>query len=153
MAHSDMAAKSIHHEARLIGANIRLHRDRAGLSQRQLADLYGCEPNFISQLETGKKPAGLKARQKLARIFNCSPQDLLPGAFVQDQAEPYALTPNLTLGLACRTVRTIHAYLAEKPRKLSPQQHADLLQKILEHCLADQEEPDARLVQAYLRLI
>ena len=55
---SDLAEK--------IGQRIRNYRTQLGLSQEKLAELSGCHPTYIGQLERGEKNATLESIDKVA---------------------------------------------------------------------------------------
>ena len=55
---SDLAEK--------IGQRIRNYRTQLGLSQEKLAELSGCHPTYIGQLERGEKTATLESIDKVA---------------------------------------------------------------------------------------
>ncbi len=44
--------------AMCLGRNIRLYRQKRGLSQRALAELAGISPDYVSMLEKGEIPFG-----------------------------------------------------------------------------------------------
>ena len=46
--------------AKSIGQRIRNYRTQLGWSQEKLAELSGCHPTYIGQLERGKKTLSLK---------------------------------------------------------------------------------------------
>ena len=47
--------------AKIIGQRIRNYRTQKGLSQEKLAELAGCHPTYIGQLERGEKNATLES--------------------------------------------------------------------------------------------
>ena len=51
--------------AKIIGQRIRNYRTQKGLSQEKLAELAGCHPTYIGQLERGEKTPRWKAWRKL----------------------------------------------------------------------------------------
>ncbi|MCX2481047.1 helix-turn-helix transcriptional regulator [Pedobacter sp. MC2016-15] len=55
-------------------------RENAKISQSELAFKLGVSNGFIGQVESAKFPAkyNLDHIDKLAKIFHCSPKDLLP---------------------------------------------------------------------------
>ena len=55
-------------------------RIKANLSQAELAIKLDLSVGFLGHIESPKKPAkyNLNHINKLAKIFNCSPQDFLP---------------------------------------------------------------------------
>ncbi len=52
--------------AKIIGQRIRNYRVAQGLSQENLAELAGCHPTYIGQLERGEKNATLESIEKIA---------------------------------------------------------------------------------------
>ncbi len=50
----------------IIGQRIRSYRISAGLSQEKVAELSGCHPTYIGQLERGEKNATLESIAKIA---------------------------------------------------------------------------------------
>ena len=62
-------------------------RKRAGLTQAQLANLTGVSQPAISQIENDETPMTVDHMRTFARIFGCTPADLLG-----DQDNPDRLT-------------------------------------------------------------
>lgn len=58
--------------AKLVGQRIRNYRTRQGLSQEKLAELSGCHPTYIGQIERGEKNATLESIEKIADALNVS---------------------------------------------------------------------------------
>lgn len=58
--------------AKSIGQRIRNYRTKLGLSQEKLAELSGCHPTYIGQLERGEKNATLESIEKIAAALNVS---------------------------------------------------------------------------------
>lgn len=58
--------------AKLIGQRIRNYRTNLGLSQEKLAELSGCHPTYIGQLERGEKNATLESIEKIAAALGVS---------------------------------------------------------------------------------
>lgn len=52
--------------AKIIGQRIRNYRTEKGLSQEKLAELSGCHPTYIGQVERGEKNATLESIEKIA---------------------------------------------------------------------------------------
>lgn len=52
--------------AKFVGQRIRNYRTGLGLSQEKLAELSGCHPTYIGQLERGEKNATLESIEKIA---------------------------------------------------------------------------------------
>ncbi len=58
--------------AKIIGQRIRNYRTQLGLSQEKLAELAGCHPTYIGQLERGEKNATLESIEKVASSLKVS---------------------------------------------------------------------------------
>ena len=58
--------------AKIIGLRIRNYRTQQGLSQEKLAELAGCHPTYIGQLERGEKNATLESIDKVASSLKIS---------------------------------------------------------------------------------
>lgn len=56
--------------AKIIGQRIRNIRLNNGLSQEKLAELSGCHPTYIGQLERGEKNATIESIEKIAVSLN-----------------------------------------------------------------------------------
>ena len=52
--------------AKAVGQRIRNYRMDRGLSQEKLAELAGCHPTYIGQLERGEKNATIESFEKIA---------------------------------------------------------------------------------------
>jgi transcriptional regulator with XRE-family HTH domain len=62
--------------AKIIGQRIRNYRTQKGLSQEKLAELAGCHPTYIGQLERGEKNATLESVEKIALAMGISLSEL-----------------------------------------------------------------------------
>lgn len=62
--------------AKIIGQRIRNYRMQKGLSQEKLAELAGCHPTYIGQLERGEKNATLESVEKIASAMDISLSEL-----------------------------------------------------------------------------
>ncbi len=51
---------------KVVGQRIRNYRTHEGLSQEKLAELSGCHPTYIGQVERGEKNATLETIEKIA---------------------------------------------------------------------------------------
>lgn len=51
---------------RIIGLRIRNYRTQKGISQDKLAELSGCHPTYIGQLERGEKNATIESISKIS---------------------------------------------------------------------------------------
>lgn len=56
-----IAFMTVPYSATLVGQRIRYYRLNLGLSQEKLAELSGCHPTYVGQLERGEKMQQLKA--------------------------------------------------------------------------------------------
>lgn len=56
--------------SKLIGQRIRNYRTQQKLSQERLAELSGCHPTYIGQVERGEKNATLESIEKIASALN-----------------------------------------------------------------------------------
>lgn len=62
--------------AKIIWQRIRNYRTQKGLSQEKLAELAGCHPTYIGQLERGEKNATLESVEKIASAMDISLSEL-----------------------------------------------------------------------------
>ena len=62
--------------AKIIGQRIRNYRTQKGLSQEKLAELAGCHPTYIGQLERGEINASLESVEKIASAMDISLSEL-----------------------------------------------------------------------------
>jgi transcriptional regulator with XRE-family HTH domain len=60
-----------------LGRKIRLLREKHGWTQQQLADITGIGRVHVSELENGKREAGLRMLEKLAVTFEMKVSDIL----------------------------------------------------------------------------
>jgi len=60
-----------------LGRRVRLLRSNRGWTQQQLADMTGIGRVHVSELENGKREAGLRMLEKLAASFEITVADLL----------------------------------------------------------------------------
>ena len=73
--------------AKIIGQRIRNYRTQLGLSQEKLAELAGCHPTYIGQLERGEKNATLKSIDKVASSLKVSLSRLFENLGGEDASE------------------------------------------------------------------
>ena len=73
--------------AKVVGQRIRNHRTSAGLSQEKLAELSGCHPTYIGQLERGEKNATLESIERIATALGISLSKLFEKLDDQDDGE------------------------------------------------------------------
>jgi transcriptional regulator with XRE-family HTH domain len=57
--------------AETVGYAISVQRKNAGLTQRQLADQLGIEPETVSRMEHGKYPPNLARLEQIASVLGC----------------------------------------------------------------------------------
>ncbi len=55
---------------RIIGQRVRNYRTEKGLSQEKLAEMSGCHPTYIGQVERGEKNATLESLEKIASAMS-----------------------------------------------------------------------------------
>ncbi len=60
-------------------ANLRTARERAGLTQEQVALASGIPQAHYSRIETGKRDPGIRTLLRIARALKTTPADLLHG--------------------------------------------------------------------------
>lgn len=58
--------------AKILGQRIRNYRTLQGLSQEKLAELAGCHPSYVGQIERGEKNATIESIEKIAVALNVS---------------------------------------------------------------------------------
>lgn len=56
--------------SKLVGQRIRNYRTQAGMSQERVAELSGCHPTYIGQVERGEKNATLESVEKIASALD-----------------------------------------------------------------------------------
>ena len=69
---------------RVFSSNVKIFRTRAGLSQLSLAMSLGLAPNFISDIECGKKWVSPETLGKLSQALNVEPNQF----FQKEQGLP-----------------------------------------------------------------
>ena len=57
---------------KVLGQRIRNYRTAQGLSQEKLAELSGCHPTYIGQIERGEKNATIESIEKISAALNVS---------------------------------------------------------------------------------
>ena len=55
--------------AKTVGQRIRNYRTQLGYSQEKIAELSGCHPTYIGQLERGEKNATLESIEKISNAL------------------------------------------------------------------------------------
>ena len=58
--------------AKILGQRIRNYRTAKGLSQERLAELSGCHPTYIGQIERGEKNATIESIEKISTALQIS---------------------------------------------------------------------------------
>ena len=58
--------------AKALGQRIRNYRTTKGLSQEKLAELAGCHPTYVGQIERGEKNATVESVEKISAALNVS---------------------------------------------------------------------------------
>lgn len=58
--------------ARVLGQRIRNYRTAKGLSQEKLAELCGCHPTYVGQLERGEKNATIESIERISSALGVS---------------------------------------------------------------------------------
>ena len=101
--------------AKVIGQRIRNHRTSAGLSQEKLAELSGCHPTYIGQLERGEKNATLESIERIAAALGISLSKLFEKLGEQDDSEK-------SIPLAC------YEFLSAKSKEEQEQLYKILLE-------------------------
>ena len=56
--------------SKIVGQRIRNYRTQQKLSQERLAELSGCHPTYIGQVERGEKNPTLESIEKIASALN-----------------------------------------------------------------------------------
>lgn len=54
----------------IFGRNLKAYRERAGLSQNELAEKLGCNAKYISEIETGKSFASSELMEDVVSVLN-----------------------------------------------------------------------------------
>ena len=57
---------------KILGQRIRNYRTRKGWSQEKLAELSGCHPTYVGQVERGEKNATIESIEKISVALNVS---------------------------------------------------------------------------------
>ena len=70
--------------AKVLGQRIRNYRTAKGLSQEKLAELSGCHPTYIGQIERGEKNATIESIEKISAALNISLSTLFEKVGSQD---------------------------------------------------------------------
>lgn len=73
--------------AKHIGNRIRNYRMQLGYSQERLAEISGCHPTYIGQVERGEKNPTLESIEKIASALKISMSKLFENLDVDDNNE------------------------------------------------------------------
>lgn len=68
-------------------------RERLGLKQRELADLLGVAPNYISMIEAGRKPFSPKLIKKLELLESNFSSNQRTDTLLKEQVHHYSSGP------------------------------------------------------------
>ena len=66
-----------------IGLNIRIIRERRGLTQEKLAELAGLHRAYIGQIERCEKNIGLRNLEKIAKALNINVRALFDTYYIE----------------------------------------------------------------------
>src|SRR3954465_10482358 len=99
---------------REVGARLKASRERAGLSQRQLA-FPGCTAAYISRIEAGERVPSLQLIHEFARRLRVSPQHLATGVDAGGAKEPAEAEVAVRLGEGDVALRLFNERLAQDP--------------------------------------
>ena len=61
----------------ILKTNIKKYREKAGLTQEQLSEMAEISPDYLSEIERGKKIPSMKRFFKIAKALNIQPYQLL----------------------------------------------------------------------------
>ena len=78
--------------AKILGQRIRNFRGALGLSQERLAELSGCHPTYIGQIERGEKNATIESIEKIAVALNVSLERLFEKLGAESEGENIPLS-------------------------------------------------------------
>lgn len=65
-----------------LGKNVRVTREKNGLTQEKLAEIAELDPTYISGIERGLRNPGIKNVAKIARALGVSTSELCKGVEV-----------------------------------------------------------------------
>ena len=77
--------------SKTIGQRIKYYRLKKNLSQEKLAELSGCHPTYIGQLERGEKNATLTVIERVSSALNISMSKLFENIGCYDKEKSIAL--------------------------------------------------------------
>lgn len=140
----------------MVGANVAVHRELAGISQAELAKRLAAalrkdriDPTTITRMESGKRPTTVDELAALAQIFDVDFSALLAPA--EDAVTYFALRSavdmllnshsqlNLAHGRRTRALREIEAILEATPslRSRLKSYETELIDRLRDHPNAD----------------
>lgn len=61
----------------ILKTNIKKYREKAGLTQEQLSEMIEISPDYLSEIERGKKMPSMKRFFRIAKALNILPYQLL----------------------------------------------------------------------------
>ena len=67
-----IAFMTVPYSATLVGQRNRYYRLNLGLSQEKLAELSGCHPTYVGQLERGEKNATIESIERISSALSVS---------------------------------------------------------------------------------
>jgi len=91
--------------SKLIGQRIRNYRTKQKLSQERLAELSGCHPTYIGQVERGEKKASIETLVCLCNAMGVSPMVLL-----QDSLDPSVVSAEGSNRLANDIIKVLREH-------------------------------------------
>ena len=101
--------------AKAVGQRIRSYRLQLGLSQEKVAELSGCHPTYIGQVERGEKNATLESIEKIATAIQVPLSKLFDkmGNFPDESAEIPAKCYDLLLAKSKSEQEQIYRIILE----------------------------------------
>ena len=72
--------------SKILGQRIRNYRTAKGLSQEGLAELCGCHPTYVGQIERGEKNATIESIERISSALNVSLSKLFEKLGADDSA-------------------------------------------------------------------
>ncbi len=100
--------------SKIIGQRIRSYRLDLHYSQEKLAELAGCHPTYIGQLERGEKNATLESIEKISIALNVPLSELFCNLGGRNQDNDIALKCyNLLLSRPHKEQETIYKFIKD----------------------------------------
>lgn len=78
-----------------VGTGIRFVRIARKLSQKDIAKMAGCSPNYLSMIETGKKQPSVGLLEKIAQVLDVPVSYLFAMGIEEDTLESDDVRPTL----------------------------------------------------------